>query len=63
MFFLKVSLDVSSLVTDIIVNKNKNKMESSAKKFNLTGMLIMAGSVALGLTIFTLVDRHFLSKM
>jgi hypothetical protein len=38
-------------------------MDSSTKKFNLTGMLIMAGSVALGLTIFTLVDRHFLSKM
>jgi hypothetical protein len=36
---------------------------TTTKGFNLTGMLVMAGSVALGLTIFTLVDKHFLSKM
>lgn len=33
------------------------------KKFDLAGMLTTAGAVAVGLTIFTLVDKHFLSKM
>ncbi len=33
------------------------------KKFDFVGMLTMAGAVAVGLTLFTLVDKHFLSKM
>ena len=38
-------------------------MAESTKKLDLTGFAVQVGAIALGLTVFTLVSKHLLSKM
>jgi len=38
-------------------------MAENTKKFDVTGFAFTVGAIALGLTIFTLVNRHLLSKI
>jgi hypothetical protein len=60
--FLNKSLDSYTLVPTKKL-KDMADSKSTGKKFDMTGFALQVGSIALGLTLFTLVNRHFLSKM